>query len=1141
MIHLFKAQVLGKTMRDTIVRVMAVRVMAWTLFALTVAPLLAPGSARWNARQSVNADELSVDEATPSGLQTEKVPEGLEIQSVSVWPEKIELKGRFDIAQLLITGHLQSGEQIDLTRMMKLTQPATHVQLDAKRQVSAVSDGEELLEFRFDRHAVKIPVKVVDFTTSTPVSYVQDITPGLSKLGCNSGTCHGSQDGQNGFKLSLRGYDFLYDHRALTDDIGARRFNRANPDQSLMLLKATGAVPHVGGQLTEPGKRRYELLRKWILSGAKLDLETPRVTSIELLPKNPVVPRAQMRQQMVVLATYADGSVRDVTADAFVESGNIEVVSTDNHGIVTSLRRGEAPILARYEGAYTATTVTIMGDRSGFEWTDPPAYSYVDELVYDKLKRVKVSASELCTDAEFIRRVYLDLTGLPPTAEDVRHFLDDQRSTREKRDALVDRLIGSPQYVEHWTNKWSDLLQVNRKFLGEVGATTFRDWIRDAVATNRPYDQFAFEVLTASGSTLDNPAAAYWKILREPAAAMENTTHLFLAVRFNCNKCHDHPFERWTQDQYYEMTAFFAQVGFKTHPQYRGQQLRGSAVESAKPLVEVVYDKTSGETTHERTGEVTAPAFPYDQSLVDESEASRREKLARWITSPDNRYFASSYVNRLWGYLMGVGLIEPIDDIRAGNPPTNPQLLERLTQEFIQSDFDVQVILKRICKSRVYQQSVATNQWNEDDSINYSHALPRRLPAEVLYDAIHVASGATTKLPGVPQGLRAAQLPDAGVSLPFLDDFGRPPRESACECERSSGIVLGPVMKLINGPTVNNALADPNNALAELVAQTQDDQALVDEIFLRFLARKPNAKELELGVNSLSAPRRDRSVAEKNLQEYRAQRVTQFNAWESSLSQPARWTVLTPTQVTSEAGATFETDAQGTTQVRGKRAKDIYRVTAQLPIHRLTGLKLNVLADDALPAGGPGRADNGNFVINELRVSLVTQGETKRLSLANATADFSQAGWDVAGAIDGNPASGWAVMPKFNQPHMAVFEFAQPAEVDSDAQIVIEIVQQYDDSHQLGRFRVAVTDGERPFEGSELPAEIREIVDLAEGKRTAAQREKLQEYYFGLDPEYARLTKVLEMATQQSAAARLTGAQDLAWALINTPAFLFNR
>ncbi|MBT7254466.1 MAG: DUF1553 domain-containing protein, partial [Planctomycetaceae bacterium] len=663
------------------------------------------------------------------------------------------------------------------------------------------------------------------------------------------------KDGKNGFKLSLRGYDPLYDHRALTDDIGARRFNRAAPDQSLLLLKAVGAIPHVGGVRTTVDSRYYGIIRDWITQGGRLDLETRKASSIEIFPKNPIIPRAGMKQQISVLATFPDGSMRDVTREAFIESGNIEVIDADERGVLTLLRRGEGPVLVRYDGNYAATTLTVMGDRMGFQWAKPKTQNYIDDLVYDKLERVKILPADICSDEDFVRRIYIDITGLPPTVAQVRQFLESEQPSEQRRNNLIDQLVGSKEYIEHWTNRWADLLQVNRKFLGEEGAVALRNWIKQSVAVNKPYNQFAHEVLTANGSTLDNPPAAYYKIIRDPATLMENTTHLFLAVRFNCNKCHDHPFERWTQDQYYSLAAYFSQIGRKEDARFMGKKIGGSAVEGAKPLVEVIFNSGAGEVTHLRTNEVAAPSFPYEHQDTVNEELPRLEKLAHWITSSDNQYFASSYVNRLWGYMFGVGIIEPIDDIRAGNPPTNPELLNALTNDFVKSGFDVQHMLRTICKSRVYQHTVDTNQWNAEDEINYSHAIARRLPAEVLFDAIHVATGSTQGIPGVPKGFRAAELPDVGVKVPFLDDFGRPVRESACECERSTGLVLGPIMKLVNGPTIANALADPSNALFRMEQEFKDgedgDEKLIEEIFLRFLSRYPTDQEIQIGKLAL--------------------------------------------------------------------------------------------------------------------------------------------------------------------------------------------------------------------------------------------------------------------------------------------------
>ena len=483
----------------------------------------------------------------------EKLPEGAKLAKVEAQPASVSIKSPFEYAQLILTGTLESGEQIDVTRMAKVEKPDGLVKISPTGQVRPVADGDGELKISVGGQSVSVPVKVSGQKEKYEVSFVRDVMPTLSRVGCNAGTCHGSAEGKNGFKLSLRGYDPVLDHRALTDDLEGRRFNRAAPDTSLMLLKTSGAVPHVGGVLMKPGEPYYELLRSWIASGVKLDLDSPRVASVDIQPKGVVIPLPGMKQQVAVYATFTDGKVRDVTAEAFIESSNTEIATTDRQGTVTAVRRGEANVMVRYEGSYAAATLVVMGDRRGFTWKETPEYNYIDTLVYEKLRQVKVRASDVCTDAEFIRRIYLDLTGLPPAPEQVRAFIEDQRPERQKRDDLVDRLVGSPEFIEHWTNKWADLLQVNRKFLGEQGAAAFRKYIRAAVADNKPYDKFVYEILTASGSNLDNPAASYYKILRDPEAVMENTTQLFLATRFNCNKCHDHPFERWTQDQYYQL------------------------------------------------------------------------------------------------------------------------------------------------------------------------------------------------------------------------------------------------------------------------------------------------------------------------------------------------------------------------------------------------------------------------------------------------------------------------------------------------------------------------------------------------------------------------------------------------------------
>lgn len=1075
----------------------------------------------------------------------EALPAGLEVVALDAQPESVELTGRFGYRQQLLTGTLSTGEKVDLTRMATLAKPARHVTITANRRLEPLADGAETLTFTYAGKSVQVPVKVSGIGEQREVSFVRDVQPVLSKMGCNMGTCHGAKEGKAGFKLSLRGYDPIYDHRALTDDIGGRRFNRVAPDQSLMLLKATGSIPHVGGVRTEVGSPYYELVRQWIAAGVKLDLDSPRVVSIDIAPHDPIVPREGMKQQVTVFATYSDGTTRDVTREAFIESGNIEILEADAEGVVTTLRRGEAPVLVRYEGAYAATTFIVMGDRSGFAWQAPPTHNYIDEHVYRKLERVKILPSDVCSDSEFVRRVYLDLTGLPPTSDEVRAFLADQRPTREKRDDLVDRLVGSRPYVEHWTNKWADLLQVNRKFLGEEGSIALRNWIKDAIATNKPYDQFAYEILTATGSNMENPAAAYWKILRDPAETMENTTHLFLAVRFNCNKCHDHPFERWTQDQYYHLAQYFAQVKRKEDQNYAGKKIGGSAVEGAVPLVEVIYDAPGGDVKHDRTGEVVPPKFPYPHDDLAAADAPRREQLARWITSPENQYFAKSYVNRLWGYLFGRGIIEPIDDIRAGNPPTNPELLDALTRDFIEHGFDQQHILRTICKSRVYQHSIVTNRWNEDDELNYSRAVPRRLPAETLFDAIHVATGATPRIPGVPAGFRAAELPDAGVSLPFLEDFGRPVRESSCECERSSGMVLGPIMKLVNGPTVADAINDPSNALARLDQQQPDDKQAIEELFLRFLARFPTDEELELGIEALHAAGEGHEKLVARLAEYEKTLPARQAEWEKTAAAEVTWTPLEVSDFQSQAGATLKKLDDKSALVEGALAKDTYTITLKTDVKGITGVRLEALPDAALPAGGPGRAQNGNFVISELTLSAAPQSapdQSARVELQNAAADFSQQNWDVRGAIDGNPGTGWAVSPEFNKPHTAIFETKTDIAHDGGSVLTLSLSQQYPDGkHLLGKFRISVTSSRRPLGGPRLPENIAAILKKEGDQRTADEAQQVAAYYRSIDGELAALEAEVKRSQEQLQKQRLIGLQDLAWALINNPAFLFNR
>lgn len=1102
---------------------------------------------------------LTVLTGTAPASAQEKLPPGARVARLEVLPSRITLNTAYQYSQLLVTGVTESGERIDLTQLARIEPPAKVATVSPTGLVRPVADGEGNLAVRHEGKTATVPVKVAGLKQTYEVSFVRDVMPILSRMGCNAGTCHGAAEGKNGFKLSLRGYDPLGDHRSLTDDLEGRRFNRVAPDKSLMLLKTSGSVPHVGGVLTQPGQPYYELLRLWIGQGVKLDVNSARVNRIDIQPRAVSVPLPGMKQQMAIVAGFTDGSTRDVTSEAFIESSNTEVATVDRNGIVLAVRRGEATILARYEGAYTASTLFVMGDRSQFAWKPVEEYGPIDSMVYEKLKQIKVLPSDLSSDAEFIRRISFDLTGLPPQPEQVRAFLADSRSSREKREELIEKLIGSPDFIEHWTNKWADLLQVNRKFLGDQGAATFRGWIRQAVAENMPYDKFVRSLLTASGSNVDNPPASYFKVLRDPDAVMENTTQLFLAVRFNCNKCHDHPFERWTQDQYYHLASYFAQVGRAEDARYKGQKVGGSAVEGAKPLVEVISDGKSGEVTHARTGALSKPVFPYEHKdqlpLAAEGASSptRREQLAHWLTSKDNVYFAKSYVNRLWSYLLGVGLIEPIDDIRAGNPPSNPKLLDFLTEEFVRSGFDTRHMIRMVCKSRAYQHSVVANEWNKDDESNYARALPRRLPAEVLYDAIHRVTGSVSKLPGLPPGSRAAQMLDSTVDVPggFFNLFGKPPRESACECERSTTMMLGPVLNLVNGPVVAEAIRDPNNRIAKLLLAEKNNTKVVEELYLAVLCRPPTPAETEAALKTLKAGEVDFDdlVAEARrrqdaLRAYEKQLDARQARWETDMKNAPDWVPVGVEKAVSKNGATLTTQPDGSVLASGANpANDIYTVTAKTTLKGITAIRLEVLPDPSLPAKGPGRAPNGNFVLSNIKVDAKEDGAAgpgRGLSISRALATFAQEGFPAANALLGQATTGWAISPQFGKANSAFFELRETLTTAKDTVLTFTLQTQFGKQHMLGKFRLYVTTTKPPLALPPLAENLAKILNTEPAKRTPQQKDQLTKYFRAQDPELAQLQRAA-VEYGMPVDRRQPGAQDLVWALLNSKAFLFNR
>jgi hypothetical protein len=782
------------------------------------------------------AKKLALTSALLAAAMCAQAAPAPKILALKVSPPALTLDSARDVRKLIVSGKTADGFWIDLTPQAHfLTVPI--LKRDAEGTFRAVKPGKASLTVTAAGQSVAVPVAVTS-VSDAPISFVRDVMPILSRSGCNAGTCHGSAKGKNGFKLSLRGYDPDYDYHALIDDISGRRFNRAKPEESLMLLKPTQGVAHQGGLVFEESANSYKILYKWIAQGVKTDAgKVLRANRIEVLPDKPKMSLPGEKQQLLVIAHYPDGKTRDVTRDAVFTSTMPETALVTPEGVVTSVRRGEASMLVRYEGNYAADGITVIGDRTGYKWAAQPELNYIDKFVDAKLLSIKAIPSGLCTDAEFLRRANIDIIGVTPTPEAVRAFLADKTPSQAKRKKLVEALLESPDYADNWTNKWSDLLSVNRKFLGERGTWKFRNWIHDQVANNRPYNEFVKEIITASGSSYDHPAASYWRVARDPSQATENVTQLFLGIRFSCNKCHDHPFERWTQNQYYEFAANFGRIGYKP----------GVAEGD-----EAIYERRDGEVIHPRLNKAMPATYPYTVRTALLKSDNRREVLASWLTASENPYFAKSWANRVWSYFLGKGIIDPVDDIRSSNPAVNPELLETLTNDFIKSGFDTKYLIRTICASRTYQASIRTNVWNVDDNTNFSHAAPRRLTAEQLVDALSRATGSIQRYPGVPIGFRAVQLPDTTVAAGgFLDLFGRPPRESPCECERSSTVSLGQTLNLVNGSTINDAIDDKTGRIAQLMKTHPTDRKVLEEVFLATLCRMPTESEIKKSLPSL--------------------------------------------------------------------------------------------------------------------------------------------------------------------------------------------------------------------------------------------------------------------------------------------------
>jgi hypothetical protein len=766
--------------------------------------------------------------------------------AVSADPASIRLVGPSARYALLVHGKTAEGRLIDLTHAAQYRSLEPKVAtVTESGVVKAVADGSGTVEVEVAGRKLTVAVRVEGSTRPRRFHFENDIIPLFSRFGCNSSGCHGKAEGQNGFKLSVFGFDPAADYAALTKESRGRRVFLAAPEHSLLLAKVSGVVPHGGGLRIARGTREYETLRGWIAAGTPFGAaDAPHVTGIRVEPAERQLDM-KAEQQLRVVAHYSDGREVDVTGYARFQSNNEGLASVNATGLVSA---GEAPgdvaVMASFMGAVDIFRAFIPRAERIDNYPALPENNFIDKLVFQKLRKLHIVPSEPADDADYLRRVYLDVIGTLPTAAEARRFLADKRPDRRAR--LVDELLARPEFADYWALKWADLLRVEREVLGHKRAYAYYQWIRASLVANKPYDEFVREIVTAEGPLQEVGPANFYKVVSKPGEAASTLSQVFLGVRIACAECHHHPFDRWSQTDYYGMQAFFAPVGIRN-------SARGEAVLAAG----------DPPTQHPRTGQQIF-AYALGTLMPDASPmGDRRLVLAKWMTAPDNPWLARNLANRTWAHFLGRGLIEPVDDVRATNPPTNPELLDALARQVVDSKYDFRQLIRTITASRVYQLSSRPNRTNERYEQNYSRALFKRLDAEVLLDMVCQTTGVGEKFPGLPAGSRAIQLWDSKVPHYFLKLFGRPSRVSACECERNSEPSVSQVLHILNAPEIHAKLSHEGGAIARLAKEKADDGWLVDDLYLTFYSRFPTEKERGAAVEYLRKdPAQRREAAE---------------------------------------------------------------------------------------------------------------------------------------------------------------------------------------------------------------------------------------------------------------------------------------
>ena len=774
------------------------------------------------------------------GLDTSSPTESVGLE---VFPPQLRLVGRGNHFGLIVSGSTSEGRSRDLTHraIYRSTNPELFT-VDKAGNVRGVADGDGSLEVSFEGLSRTIPVTVTGTGAVREIDFQNDVIPVMTRFGCNSSGCHGKAEGQNGFKLSVFGFDALSDYEALLHEGRGRRISLARPEQSLLLKKAIGEVPHGGGARMEKSSRAYQVIRDWIATGASIESKSARIDRIELYPEQSLLDY-ETQQQLRVVAVFQDGSRRDVTELAKFQSNNEAMAKVDETGRVTiGTVPGHAAVMASFLDKMDTFQVLIPQPVDLTPVVRAPAKNRIDELINARLDQLNIAASDMSDDATFMRRIYIDTIGTMPTRDEVREFLGD--TSQDKYQRLVDHLLERPEYADYWALKWSDTLRVEREALGHKAAYEYYRWIRDSLADNMPFDEFTRSIVSARGGLRTHPAGNFYKAVTDPGKRASSVAQVFLGVRIECAQCHHHPFDRWSQTDYHGMLAYFKPATLKVTSRD-----------------ETLLDVGEFATEHPRTKEKVV-ARPLLGPEVN-SDTPARDQLALWLTSPENPWFGKNIANRVWAHYMGRGLIEPVDDIRTTNPPTNPELMDELTRSFVDSGYDVKSLIRSIVATDAYRRSTHPNESNRRDEQNYSRALFKRIDAEVLLDAICQSTGVPEKFRGVPLGSRAIQLWDSGSPHYFLNLFGRPLRKTACECERSVEPNVGQVLHILNSPEIHSKLTHDAGQIAKLVEGHSDDAQLVEELYLTVFNRYPTEDESQRAVNVFAGrPHARRSTAE---------------------------------------------------------------------------------------------------------------------------------------------------------------------------------------------------------------------------------------------------------------------------------------